>query len=73
MMPYPPFRAAPDHATRDVCTKGGAMLLAAEIKQRWAECGVTVTTEIYEAVPLAHDSIWGVRVHGLNGNLSGGA
>lgn len=70
---YPPFCAAPDHATRDVSSKDGAHRLAAEIRSRWAKCGVHVETEVYETAARPSDSYWGVRITGLNGGLSGPA
>jgi hypothetical protein len=73
-MSYPPFRAAPDRETRNVSSKGGALMLAAEIKQRWAACGVNVHCEVFKAVARERedDSVFGIRIHGLNGKLSGG-
>jgi hypothetical protein len=70
---YPPFHCRPRGEIRDVSTKAGALALAADIRARWKECGVTIHTAVYAVNPGSTDERFGVRVEGLNGHLSGPA
>ena len=68
---HPRWNPSPRISGVDVSSRAGADMLAREIRQRWAECGVTVTTEVYEAVPSQWSPIYGIRINGLNEKLSG--